>query len=55
MLDEVKGLVLRVTNIGEADRLITIYTEECGIISAFAKGSRSLKSRKMSATMQFCY
>ncbi len=55
MLDEVKGLVLRVTNIGEADRLITIYTEECGIITAYAKGSRSLKSRKMSATMQFCY
>lgn len=55
MLDEVKGLVLRVTNIAEADRLLTIYTEECGVITAYAKGSRSLKSRKMSATMQFCY
>lgn len=55
MLDEVKGLVLRATNIGESDRLLTIYTEERGVITAFAKGSRSLKSRKMSSTMQFCY
>ena len=55
MLDEVKGLVLRATNIGESDRLLTIYTEESGVITAFAKGSRSLKSRKMSSTMQFCY
>ena len=55
MLGEVKGLVLRVTNVGESDRLLTIYTEESGIVSAMAKGSRKLKSATMSATMQFCY
>ena len=54
MLGEVKGLVLRVTNVGESDRLLTIYTEESGIVSAMAKGSRKLKSATMSATMQFC-
>ena len=55
MLTEVKGLVLRTTDINESDRMVTLYTAEMGIVSAFAKGSRSLKSRKMSSTQQFCY
>ena len=52
---EVKGLVLRTVDLKESDRLLTIYTEEQGIVTALAKGARSLKSRKMSSTMQFCY
>ena len=52
---EVKGLVIRTTDIKESDRLITIFTEELGVVSAMAKSARSLKSRKMSTTMQFCY
>ena len=55
MLKEVKGLVIRTTDLGESDRLITIFTEEEGIVTARARGARSYKSRKMSATMQFCY
>ena len=55
MLTEVRGLVLRTTDINDTDRMITVYSAEEGIISALAKGSRSLKSRKMAATMQFCY
>ena len=55
MHKEVKGLVLRTTDISESDRMLTVYTEEEGIISAYSRGSRSLKSRNMSATMQFCY
>lgn len=55
MHNDVKGLVLRTTDINESDRMVTIYTEQMGIISAMAKGARSLKSRKMSSTMQFCY
>lgn len=51
----VRGLVLRTVDIRESDRLITIYTEEMGAVSALARGARSLKSRQMSATMQFCY
>ena len=51
----VKGLVIRTTDVRESDRLITIFTEEMGVISAMAKGARSLKSRQMSSTMQFCY
>ena len=55
MITEVKGLVIRTTDIRESDRLITIFTEEMGVVSALARGARSLKSRKMSSTMQCCY
>lgn len=55
MLKEVRGLVIRTTDLGESDRLITVFTEEEGIVTARARGARSYKSRKMSATMQFCY
>lgn len=55
MLGEVKGLVLRTVDIKDNDRLLTVYTDECGLVSALAKGSRTLKSRKMASTMQFCY
>jgi DNA repair protein RecO (recombination protein O) len=55
MLSEVTGLVLKSVNIGESDRLITVFTKESGTVSAMVKGARSLKNRNMSATQQFCY
>ena len=55
MLTEVRGLVIRSVDINDSDRLITIFTRERGAVSALAKGARSLRSRKMSSTMQFCY
>lgn len=55
MLEEVKGLVIRTVNLKESDRLLTIFTEEMGVVTALARGVRSLKSRRMSSTMQFCY
>ena len=55
MLSEVKGIVLRVVDFKETDRLLTVYTEEMGLITAMAKGARSLKSRKMASTQQLCY
>lgn len=51
----VRGLVIRTVDIKESDRLITIFSHEMGVVSAVARGARSLKSRKMSATLQFCY
>ena len=55
MLTEVKGLVIRTVDLKESDRLLTIFTEEMGAVTALARGARTLKSRKMSSTMQFCY
>lgn len=55
MLSEVKGLVIRCVDLKESDRLITVFTEQMGALTALARGARSLKSRHMSSTMQFCY
>ena len=55
MTTEVRGLIIRTVDIKETDRLVTIYTEEQGAITALARGARSLKSRKLAATLQFCY
>ncbi len=52
---EVKGLVIRTVDVKESDRMITIFTEEMGVVSAMAHGARTLKSRQMSSTMQYCY
>ncbi len=49
------GLVIRTRNIGEADRLITILTRECGVLDAFVRGARRLKGRLASSTQQFSY
>ena len=55
MTTEVRGLIIRTVDIKETDRLVTIFTEEQGAMTALARGARSLKSRKLAATMQFCY
>lgn len=55
MLTTVTGLIIRTADIKESDRLVTIFTEETGVITAIAKGARSVRSRQMSATLQFCY
>lgn len=55
MLTEVTGLVLRSVNIGEADRLITVFTKEMGTVSALVRSARSLKNKNMYSTQQFCY
>ena len=54
-LTEVKALVIRTTDLSEADRLIRLYSDRLGVISAYANNSRSLKSRYMAASQLFCY
>jgi DNA repair protein RecO (recombination protein O) len=55
MTEEVRGLIIRTVDIKDSDRLVVIFTEEHGAVTALARGARSLKSRKLAATMQFCY
>jgi len=50
-----KGLILKEQNIGETDKLVAVLTAEEGIIRAFVKGAKSLKSKKMAATGLLCY
>ena len=41
-----QGIVLRHVEVGEADRILTLYTLEYGKVQAIAKGVRKLRSRK---------
>jgi len=40
-----KGIVLRSIRYGEADRIMDLYTQDTGLVSAIAKGIRRTKSR----------
>ena len=51
----IDGLVLRMKNSGENDKLISVLTAEQGRISVLVKGGRSLKSVSLSATQLFTY
>jgi DNA repair protein RecO (recombination protein O) len=42
---EARGFVLRARNLGEADRIYTLFTAERGKLDAIAKGVRRTKSR----------
>ena len=55
MLLKVKGVVIRSVDVKDNDKLITLYTEEKGIVTAIANGSKTLKSRYMAGTQLFCY
>ncbi len=41
-----EAIVLRHSDWGEADRLLTLYTREMGKVRAIAKGARKIRSRK---------
>jgi DNA repair protein RecO (recombination protein O) len=41
-----EAIILKRTNFGEADRLLTLYTREFGKLKAIAKGARKPQSRK---------
>ena len=48
-----EAIVLRRTDFGEADRLLTLYTRDFGKIKAIAKGARKPQSRKTGHVEQF--
>ena len=47
--------MIKENNVGETDRLVTLLTEKAGVIRAFARGARNVKSKALSATRLFCY
>ena len=54
MTYKTKGIILRRTNLGEADRILTIYTHKHGKIKAIAKGIRKILSRLAGRLELFC-
>lgn len=55
MLQKVKGIVIRTTDYGEANKILTIYTEELGKIGVMARGAKKPKSRYSSVSQLFTY
>ncbi|MBR3145015.1 MAG: DNA repair protein RecO [Clostridia bacterium] len=45
-----EALVIREKSIGDNDRLVTLMTDNMGIINAFAVGAKSIKSRRGAAS-----
>lgn len=47
--------MIKEMNVGESDRLVTLFTRDYGIIRAFAAGAKSIKSKKGAATSLLTY
>ena len=50
----INGLILKVSNSKESDRTIALLTEQ-GLLYAYAKAARNVKSKKFAATNPLCY
>ncbi|WP_147802939.1 DNA repair protein RecO [Alkalicoccus halolimnae] len=55
MLQKVEGIVLRTTDYGETNKIITIYSRENGKTALMARGAKKTKSRFSSATQPFVF
>ncbi len=55
MLIETQGLVIRESSVGESDRLITLLTKEEGVLRAFARRAKTVRSTQNAATQLLCY
>lgn len=49
------GLIIREQQTGEDDRLVTLLTRNYGVIRAFVRGAKRIKSKSQSATQLFAY
>lgn len=50
-----KGVILKEINVGEADKIVTIFSKNKGKITGSAKGARRPKSRFVAGSQLFCY
>ena len=50
-----EGLIIREQAVGERDRLVTVLTRDMGVIRAFVRGAKNIKSRMASSTGLLCY
>ncbi|MBE6719851.1 MAG: DNA repair protein RecO [Ruminococcaceae bacterium] len=55
MQQTVKGLIIREQTIGESDRLVTLLTGDLGLVRAFVRRAKTIKSQNLSATSLFVY
>lgn len=50
-----KGVIIKELNVGEADKILTIFSKNKGKIAGAAKGARRPKSRLIAGAQLFCY
>lgn len=55
ILYKTEGIVLRTRNLGEADKIVTLYTRARGKIRATARGARRTRNRLLGPTQVFTY
>lgn len=55
MQTKTKGLIIREQTVGESDKLVTVITENFGLIKAFVRRAKTIKSQNLSATSLFAY
>jgi DNA repair protein RecO (recombination protein O) len=55
MLQKCEGIVIRTTDYGETNKIVTIYTREWGKIGVMARGAKKPKSRLSSVTQLFTH
>ncbi|HQD71318.1 MAG: DNA repair protein RecO [Limnochordia bacterium] len=48
-----EGVILRTRNLGEADKIVTVYTNTRGKVAAVARGARRTRNRLLSVTQVF--
>lgn len=49
------GLIIKEQSIGEQDKLVTVLTDSLGIIRAFVRRAKNIKSPKCASTGLLCY
>ena len=55
MLKNIKGIIISEVKYGETSTIINILTNNNEIVGAYAKGSRTLKSKLRSSTSKLTY
>ncbi|MBU8879427.1 DNA repair protein RecO [Bacillus sp. FJAT-29790] len=55
MLEKCEGIVIRTTNYGETNKIVTLYTREWGKVGVMARGAKKPNSRLAAVTQLFTY
>lgn len=55
MLQKVEGIVIRTTDYGESNKIVTLFTRENGKVAMMARGAKKPKSRLVAVSQLFVY
>ncbi len=55
MIQKVEGLVIRTTDYGESNKIVTLFTRELGKVGVMSRGAKKPKNRLSAASQLFMY